>query len=181
MGLTELARIVGPNIALRLVQPDDAEYVYSLRANPIYSRYLSKVHGSVEDQRQWITSYKSREQDLRELYYVIERHNGVPCGVVRLYEIDGGSFTWGSWILDGNKTYKAALESAFLVYSVAFDILGLLRAHFKVDRENQATLSFHRSFGATETHASPTDIHFAYTRDQYKADAQRFARLLAGA
>ena len=127
-----LGRVEGPNLILRLIRPEDADYVHALRNDPAYNRHLSEVRGTAEDQRRWIEGYKAREAVLRELYYVIERKDGIRCGLVRLYDIGAESFTWGSWLLDQNKTRKAALESAILSFGVGFDELGLSLAHVDV-------------------------------------------------
>ena len=169
-GVAELARVEGPGLVLRLIEPEDAGYVYALRRDPAYNRHLSQVRGTAEDQRRWIESYKAREAALRELYYVIERKDATRCGLVRLYDIDADSFTWGSWILDANKPAKAALESAVLVYKVAFDILGLAKATFDVRRDNDRTLAFHRRFGAKEIGRDDVNLYFEYPRSQYIGD-----------
>lgn len=173
-----IARVEGLRLNLRLIQVEDAEYVHQLRTDPIYNNYLSEVYGSSAVQRTWIEAYKAREAELRELYYVIERPDGTRCGVVRLYEISERSFTWGSWILDHNKTPKAALESALLVYVSAFERLGLADAQFDVRRDNEGTLAFHRRFGAVETHETDRDIYFTYTRGQFEADKAGFLAIL---
>jgi len=80
---TALARIAGPNLDLRLVEVSDTEYLYGLRTNPEYNRYLSVVRGSVEDQRYWIETYKAREGEGRELYYVMQRKDGIRCVTAR--------------------------------------------------------------------------------------------------
>jgi RimJ/RimL family protein N-acetyltransferase len=174
----KLSYVVGHNLCLRLIQPEDAEFVFGLRTNPAYNEHLSSVTGSVEDQRQWIETYKSREAKLRELYYVIERKDGLQCGVVRLYDIKQESFTWGSWILDHNKPFKAALESAILVYTVAFQTLGLSKAEFEVRNDNANTLSFHRRFSAVETHNNESDTFFILTNTQFFADLPRYQALI---
>ena len=117
---SSLKRIEGPNLALRLIQLEDAGYVYGLRDDPTYNRHLSEVRGTANDQRHWIEAYKSREAHKLELYYIIEHRDGTHCGTVRLYDIKPDSFTWGSWTLDHNKPPKAALESAFLSFGVGF-------------------------------------------------------------
>jgi RimJ/RimL family protein N-acetyltransferase len=174
----KIRHVDGHNLSLRLIQPDDAEYVFGLRINPAYNEHLSDVTGSVEDQRQWIETYKSREAKLSELYYVIERKDGLPCGVVRLYDIKQDSFTWGSWILDHNKPFKAALESAILVYSIAFEALELSKAEFEVRNDNTNTLSFHRRFGAVETHSDEQDTFFILTSAKFFTDLPRYRALI---
>lgn len=173
-----LARVEGPNLTLRLIRPEDADYVQPLRTDPAYNRHLSEVRGTAEDQRRWIEAYKAREAALCELYYVIERKDGTRCGLVRLYDIGADSFTWGSWILDHNKTRKAALESAVLVYVAAFEGLGLPEAQFDVRRDNANTLAFHRRFGATATHETDQDIYFTYPRSRLEADRAGYLAIL---
>lgn len=175
-----LSNLEGPNLTLRLIRPEDADYVHALRINPTYNQHLSEVRGTAEDQRVWIEAYKAREAALQELYYVIQRKEGTRCGLVRLYGIGAESFTWGSWILDHNKTRKAALESALLVYMVAFDVIGLSKAQFDVRRENTNTIAFHRRFGAIETHETDQDIYFTYLRSRFDADRSEYITILAG-
>jgi RimJ/RimL family protein N-acetyltransferase len=175
-----LARVEGPNLTLRLIRPEDADYVHGLRTHPAYNHHLSEVRGTAEDQRRWIEAYKAREAALRELYYVIERKDGTRCGVVRLYGIATASFTWGSWILDHNKTPKAALESAVLIYRIGFDALGLEKAVFDVRLDNDVTLAFHRRFGATEIRRDDRDIYFVYPRDRFAADRAGYLDILEG-
>lgn len=174
-----LARVEGPRLRLRLVEPEDAAFIYGLRSDPTYNQYLSEVSGGVEAQRRWIEAYKTREAAGEELYYVIERLDGTRCGVVRLYDIGAESFTWGSWILDHNKPAKAALESAFLIYVIAFDRLGLLRAEFDVRLANERTIAFHLRFGATETRRDNLNAYFVYPKEQFLADRDRYLRTLA--
>ncbi len=173
-----LARVEGPNLVLRLIMPGDAEYVYALRTDPAYNRHLSEVHGTIEDQRRWIANYKTREAECREFYYIIERKDGRRCGLVRLYDIGQEKFTWGSWVLDASKPAKAALESAYLIYRLAFDVLGLSRAEFDVRRENANTLEFHRRFGAVETGSDHQNVYFVYPGARYEADRAGFLKIL---
>lgn len=174
----DISCIEGPSLVLRLITPDDAAYVHGLRLDPAYNAHLSEVRGTVEDQRVWIEAYKAREAAGQEFYYIITRSDGTRCGTVRLYDITGDSFTWGSWILDRNKPPKAALESAVLVYEVAFKVLGIERAVFEVRMDNLNTLAFHRRFGATETHRTDHDIFFTYPRARFDADRDGYFALL---
>jgi len=168
--LSSIARVWGPNLILRLIEPEDAAYVYSLRSNPAYSTYLSTVTGTVDDQRLWIEGYKSREAQGQEFYYVIERKDGTRCGLVRLYDIEAENFTWGSWILDENKPRKAALESAVLIYQIGFLGHNLDSAIFEVLNENSHTLAFHRRFGALETGHDELNTYFKYARARFEKD-----------
>lgn len=175
---SSIQRVEGPNLTLRLIQPEDAAYVYGLRTNPEYSAYLSEVTGTVDDQRRWIEGYKAREADLREFYYVIERKEGIRCGLVRLYDIEADRFTWGSWILDENKPPKAALESAVLSFGVGFEGLGRDLAQVDVRIDNTHAEAFYRRFGMTETHRTELDIFFVYLRAQFNATKDAYLSIL---
>ena len=171
---TDLGRIHGPNLNLRLIRPDDAEYVVELRSDPRYNRYLSPVTHTVAAQRRWIEKYQVRERERSELYYVIERRDdGRRCGLVRLYDIIPGSFTWGSWIIDQNKPPKAALESALLSFGIGFEMLDLPVALVDVRLANAKAISFYRRLGMEELRQSPTDIFFQYSRKHYRDSAER--------
>ncbi len=174
----ELNRNRGFNLRLRLVKPEDANYIHSLRTNKAYNSHLSTVTGTAEDQRAWIETYKMREAEGSEYYFVIERLDGLPCGVVRLYEITEDCFTWGSWILDSNKPAKAALEVAYLVYRLAFEVLGLDKAVFDVVKKNERVLVFHQRFGAIETGADEKNVYFEYRRDQFSVDSRKLVEIL---
>ena len=165
-----LSKIDGVQLSLRLVQPDDASYIHGLRTDPTYNGHLSNVTGTVEDQRSWIEAYKTREAACSEYYFVIERKDGVRCGVVRLYDITGDQFTWGSWILDENKPRKAALESTVLSFGVGFDTIGLDMANVDVRVGNTHAEAFYRRLGMTETHRTEQDIFFIYSRTPFAAD-----------
>ncbi|WP_419740697.1 GNAT family N-acetyltransferase [Ruegeria sp.] len=180
MTKSSVAQVAGPNLRLRLITPADAPYVYALRTNPHYNRHLSPVTGTVADQRQWIEGYKAEEAQCRQLYYVIERHDGTRCGLVRLYKIEKDRFTWGSWILDANKPRKAALESAFLSFGIGFDHLGLGIAKVDVRVENTHAEAFYRRLGMIETNRTAQDIFFDYPRKLFEELRVTYLQLLKG-
>lgn len=164
-----IPEITGPRLRLRLVTPGDAAFVYGLRTDPACNAHLSPVTGTVADQTAWIEACKAREAAGEEFYYIIERHDGVPCGVVRLYDITADSFTWGSWILNAEKPRGAALESALLSFSVGFEALGLARADIDVRRDNERAINFYRRFGMTETGSDPENLYFELTCARFAA------------
>ena len=179
MELSLIARVEGPNLILRLIKPDDAAYVHGLRTNPLCKSYLSKVTGTVQDQRAWIEGYQAREAAGQEFYYVIERKDGMRCGLVRLYDFDVESFSWGSWVLDENKTRKAALESTILSFGVGFDALGVQLASVDVRVANEHATAFYRRLGMVETHRTDQDIFFTYTREQFDTGRTHYLKQLS--
>ena len=160
----------GRTIRLRLVQTEDAEFIYSLRVNDEYNKYLSTMSGTSKDQAMWIDSYKMRESEGLEYYFIIERlDNNKRIGTVRLYDFIGDkeSFCWGSWILNRDKTRSSAIESAILVYEFAFQELNFLSCHFDVRKENINVIKFHRKFGAKLIDETDLDLYFQLSRASY--------------
>ena len=176
--LSSIARVEGPSLILRLIEPEDAAYVYSLRTNPAYNTHLSTVTGTVDNQRTWIEDYKSREALGQELYYVIERKDGTRCGLVRLNDIEAASFTWGSWILDKSKPRKAALESAILSFGVGFGVMERAVVNVNVRLENRHATSFYERLGMTKTNQIDGQIFFAYPRARFEADKEAYLSIL---
>ena len=172
-------RVAGLRLTLRLIQPDDADYVYALRNNPAYNAHLSPVIGTTEDQRRWIEAYKAREAEGREAYYIIERRaDGQSCGVVRLYGIEKDRFTWGSWILDASKPPKAALESAVLSFGVGFENYKKYFALIDVRLGNKRAITFYRRLGMLETRVDIDNIYFTYSREQFLADRPGYLQII---
>lgn len=158
----------GSLVQIRPVLVSDAEYVFSLRTNPALNQHLSAAPASVSAQEEWIEAYKHREGLGKEYYFIVERADGVRCGVVRVYDLVGDRFTWGSWILDENKPPKAALDCAILVYRFGFNLLELSRAVFDVRVDNERTLAFHDRFGAVRTGSDARNVYFLLKRDRFE-------------
>lgn len=166
------------HILFRLVEQSDAEFILSLRTNPKKNKYLSTVNQSLADQQAWIKSYKQREYQKEEFYYVISDHENNDLGLVRIYDIQGNSFSWGSWIIiDGAPPY-VAIESALLVYEIGFYKLGFTESHFEVLRENKSVLKFHLRFGAQVTGESKEKIFLSIGIDAYEEARKKYTRYL---
>jgi RimJ/RimL family protein N-acetyltransferase len=175
----DLECVDGKRLRLRLVRPEDAEYIHTLRMDDRYNAHLSAVSGTIEDQRVWIENYKLREAAGTEYYYIIEnRADDCACGVVRLYDLHDGQFTWGSWILDENKPKLAALESAVLSFGVGFELLGYRRLILDVRKKNERAIAFYRRIGASEVGEDDLNFYFQYTSDQFFTDRQNYLNLL---
>lgn len=159
--------VVCDTVCLRPVDSRDAGFIIELRTNSDLSAYLSSTSSDVAAQVRWIESYKQRERERRELYLIIENRDGERVGVVRMYDIEAETFTWGSWILGPGKSKTAAIESALSIYEIGFKHFDCQRAVFSVRLENEHTIAFHRRFGAEETSRDDADAFFEVNRQQY--------------
>jgi RimJ/RimL family protein N-acetyltransferase len=170
--------IVGKNISLRPVQLADAAFVLSLRMDPDRSRFVSPVSGDVQAQTDWISRYKLREADGIEYYFIIELA-GSPVGTVRLYDFQGDSFCWGSWMITPGAPASTSIESALLVYEFAFYKLGFRKSHFDVRIENERVVAFHLRFGAEIQRSDELNHFFTYQSKDYEAVRQKYSRFLS--
>jgi RimJ/RimL family protein N-acetyltransferase len=130
---------------LRPISNVDAPFVLKLRGNPILNRYLHDTSPRLEDQLAWFAQYYERPGDY---YFVVERlETGVPEGVIAVYDIDPEEREgeWGRWILQPDSL--AAVESAWLIYRCAFELLELEEVISRTVVDNVSVVSFHDSCG----------------------------------
>jgi RimJ/RimL family protein N-acetyltransferase len=168
-------RVTGRQLVLRNAEVADAEFILSLRTDPQKSRHLSQVSGALQDQIDWLARYALGSD---QAYFIIEDRAGERLGTVRLYDAQGDSFCWGSWILKDGRPSGAAIESALMVYAYAIDQLGFRAAHFDVRVENEGVWSFHERFGAVRVRSTDLDHFYTLGLDAIRASFQRYARFL---
>lgn len=164
--------IEGKAFRLRPIGDDDATFVVELRTHPELSRFLHPVSPDPEVQRAWLAAYYDREGDY---YFVIEdarRHDAV--GLVALYDISADRRTaeWGRWILRSGS--PAAVESAWLIYRVAFEQLGLDEVYCRTVGGNAPIVSFHTSCGLTRQRR--LSAHFTIVGEPVDAIEHRLNR-----
>lgn len=140
-------RLEGHAFRLRPITDADASFVLTLRNNPELNRFLHATSPSLDDQLDWLTRYYKRSNDY---YFIVERlKEDVSEGVISIYDIEQSaqSGEWGRWILRPGSL--AAVESAWLIYRCAFEILNLDEVYCRTVAENKAVVSFHDSCGIT--------------------------------
>ena len=174
--LRKAARVMGRTLSFRNADVADAAFILSLRTDSEKSRYLSAVSAECADQQAWLVRYAQADD---QAYFIIE-FQGEPIGTVRLYDPQGDSFCWGSWVLANTRPSQAAMESALMVYAYAVDHLGFKAAHFDVRKGNQRVWQFHERFGAERTVATELDYFYQLDGDAIAASRQRYQRFLDG-
>ncbi|NMH59641.1 GNAT family N-acetyltransferase [Alteromonas ponticola] len=154
------------SINVREVEISDAEYIFTLRMDDVFNRYISKVTNDVRAQEEYIEKYLlNNAVERTSFYFILEnRLTGVRCGTVRIYNFDGDVFEWGSWILDGNKTRFAAMETAILIYEFAFNVLGFSRSEFEVNKDNKKVISYHQKSGAEIIGEDDVNLYFRVSK-----------------
>jgi len=177
--------IYGKNINMRTVTIEDAEFIYAMRQNENKTKYLSKVAGTVESQKEWIKSYKKREEANEEFYFVIESKDE-KLGLVRMYDFidesfsgnSQSSFCWGSWLIKEDAPKTTAIESALQIYEFGFYGLKFEKSHFDVRKGNDKVVAFHQRFGAKILDENKLDYFFEFKKSDYEITKEKYKRYL---
>jgi RimJ/RimL family protein N-acetyltransferase len=164
--------IEGFSFRLRPITNADAAFIIELRTDPEHNRYLHAISNRIDDQEAWLASYYDRTGDY---YFVIERlDSGAAEGAISIYNIDPQSNTgeWGRWILKPGSL--AAIESALLIYRVAFEAIGLNSVYCLTVADNAKVVSFHDSCGIVQRQMLPQ--HFEICGQRLDAVEHRVTR-----
>jgi len=172
--INKAERVFGKTLNFRNARVADAEFILSLRTDEKKSRYLSKVGPDLSAQRNWLENYESTTD---QAYFIIE-YQGESIGTVRLYDPQGDSFCWGSWILVDRRPSQAAIESALMVYAYAIDHLGFNGAHFDVRKANEKVWQFHERFGAIRIGETGLDYYYRLNLNAIQAARQQYKKIL---
>ena len=170
--------ICGKNINLRTVEIEDAEFIFSMRQNQNKTKYLSKVTGTVESQKEWIKNYKQREENKKEFYFVIESKDKEKLGLVRMYDFQDDSFCWGSWLIKEDAPKTTAIESALQIYEFGFYNLRFEKSHFDVRKGNDKVIAFHKRFGAKIINEDELDYFFNFEKSDFEITKEKYKRYL---
>ncbi|MDY0117318.1 MAG: GNAT family N-acetyltransferase [Sulfurimonadaceae bacterium] len=163
---------------MRTVETKDADFIYYMRQDEAKTKYLSKVSGTIESQKEWIVNYKKRELEKQEFYFVIESKKNEKLGLVRMYDFKDDSFCWGSWLIKEDAPKTTAIESALQIYEFGFYDLGFKRSHFDVRKGNDKVIAFHKRFGATIVDKDELDYYFNYEKNDYEITKEKYKRYL---
>lgn len=138
--------VEGYGYRLRPVTLADAAFIVELRtSDPDRCRFIHPIPPVIEKQEEWLHDYFLRDNDY---YWVVERlDSGKSEGVVGIYDLDRDRKTaeWGRWVLRVGSL--AAVESAWLVYKAAFELLGLDLVYCHTVANNMSVVSFHDHSG----------------------------------
>ena len=174
--LRKVARIRGHRLLLRDAQVSDAAFIWQLRRNAARNQFMSPTSAELADQEAWLARYA---QDPTQAYFVIAplAAPDAPLGTVRLYDAQGRSFCWGSWMMVPGAPAAAAMESALMVYHYA-QWLGFESAHFEVHEDNLPVRRFHERFGALRTSLRGDQVQYALTAADMQAALVKYSRWL---
>ncbi len=175
--LRKAKQIVGKRLIFRDACLDDAMFILKLRTDANKAKHLSFTPDDIALQEKWLETYAISDN---QAYFIIQDLMGESLGTVRLYDPQGNSFCWGSWILRKGSPSYAAIESALIVYSYTIKHLGFEQAHFEVRKENTHVWQFHERFGAELINETEQDRLYILQKDNIIASQKRYKKFLIG-
>jgi hypothetical protein len=173
--LIKCGSIQGKNIILRQVEVQDAEFILSLRLNPIKSRFISETSSDMGQQETWIRDSLLKDN---EIMFIIADRAGKSLGCIRMYDSDSQSYTWGSWLMINGLSPSVAIESITLLYSYG-KWLGYESAKLDVRKKNVSVWSFHEKYtGAKLIFEDELDRFYALDKQTIDVFLSRHRHLL---
>jgi RimJ/RimL family protein N-acetyltransferase len=138
--------LTGHAFTLRAIELGDASLIVNLRSDAERNRYLHRISLDVSDQTDYLAGYLTRGDDY---YFVVDRVGPAPHpeGLIAIYDVDSehSRAEWGRWVIAEGSL--AAVESAWLIYRVGFERLGLDEVYCRTLTENARTIAFHDRTG----------------------------------
>lgn len=140
--------ITGRIVDLHPFSPEFAADIARLR-NQEKARYFLSQNFELtpENQLEWMLQYADHPDQIN---FVAVSKSGAVVGTFGLYNYQNGSMEFGRLVFDLEKVKGGvpyALESAILVFDLAFDYLGLDRVVANIREDNHKLLKFACSLG----------------------------------
>jgi RimJ/RimL family protein N-acetyltransferase len=176
MIIRKAKKISGMGISLRNATPEDAAFILSLRIDERLNKYISAVSGELSQQVAFLERYAEKSD---EAFFIIESSDGEPLGTIRLYDRQGDSFCWGSWIVKPDAPARTGTKSAILVYIYAFEHLGFAASHFDVRQSNVNVWRFHEKTGAQLVRETELDRFYVFPQAQWAVTCQHYQELIS--
>jgi RimJ/RimL family protein N-acetyltransferase len=135
--------LTGYAFNLRPIGVEDAELIVRLRGDATRTRDLKPITPDVATQRKYLEGYFQKEGDYYFVIERLERDGGASEGLVGIYNLDEQQrrAEWGRWVIQPQSL--AAVESAWLVYRVGFEVLDLEAMYCRTLVRNAPVVSFH--------------------------------------
>ena len=174
--------IEGQTVVLRNVCVDDAAFILSLRCDPERGQFLNPTSPNLVSQKAYLEAYL---HDTTSAYFIIkakgsERSEDAKgsLGTIRLYDPQGESFCFGSFIVTHDAPRLTAIESLLMIFHFAVDHLYFKKTHFDVRQENIHAWKFYERFGAEKKSENTLDRFYGMSESQIKKALRKHAHFL---
>lgn len=161
---------------VRLVSKADVDFIFQIRSDKYLTRHIHSFEGTIGEQKIWIDCYKKREREGSEYYFIYEK-NGKPFGVNRVYNINNGEGTTGSWICIPGTNPIDTLATCIILYDIIFDTIDLKKVLFDTRKDNSSALKVNRALGGECIYETELDYYFELSPQKYHSVRDRLLKI----
>jgi len=161
-------------IILRMALISDCHFILSLRTDPQLNQYLSETSESLTKQIKWFEDYKRREKKQLEYYFIVENEYGESQGTTRIYNLETGFFTLGSWLFKRDADWGSPIKADILTKEIGFETLGFDKCRFDVRKNNHTVIKYHKTFNPTVIEEDEQNFYFELTRKNFELNKMKF-------
>lgn len=161
---------------VRFVTEDDAPFIVNLRTNPDLSKFLHPISSDIEKQKEWIRSYKQRQAEGKDYYFVFSK-DMEPLGLERIYDIQKDSFTHGSLVFKQSSPIGMSVLADIITREIAFEELGLQKNHFDVRKGNVNVRNYHLKYKPLFIRSDAESDYYLLERNNFEKYKNLFLKL----
>jgi hypothetical protein len=177
--LTDNFHIEKYGLSLRLVNKEDASFIYLLRSNQLRNKHVHTIGADVNAQIRWIEEYKDRELKGLEYYFIVSDVANKPYGTTRIYNFDKNSFETGSWVFLEDTPLGMAIIGDIMGREIAFDQLGFDFCKFEVRKDNKTVLqNYHLKYNPKIISEDNLNYYFELSKEQFNLKKKLFLKIL---
>jgi RimJ/RimL family protein N-acetyltransferase len=167
-----------PDMHFRLVEVEDADFIWNLRKHDYKSRHLHPVGDSVEVQREWLKKYKEREKEGSEYYFVISDGEKKPQGLFRIYKIEEDRAEVGSWIFSEDAPENMAVRAELMLKDFAFQELDLPNLYFDTRLKNKRIYTYSVLQKSEVIGKDDLNYYFRLNREDFKTGKEKIKNVM---
>lgn len=162
----------------RLVDQNDAEFIYDLRTDAVLSRFVSPISGDVIVQKRWIIDYKKREAAGEDFYIIsIDPETGSKHGVNRLYNFRNNVFEVGSWLYIPRADISKSILGDINAREIAYDVLEFDICLFEVRKGNKSVIRYHQGYSPELTGEDELNFYFSLSKVTFNLHKNKFLNI----
>lgn len=171
--------IKGLTVRLRSIAVEDAEVTYMMRMDREKVKFMHKINGSVEDQKNYIIKQRSKAGDY--LFVVLDYSNNI-IGMRGIYDVKDNSAESGRTIGYGDAFQN--MEALLLGFDFAFDVLKVEKIFMDAAVDNHSVRGIQVQIGAIEYKRGYQDgLEYEYvfsvlSKEDYQKNRKRIMALI---
>jgi hypothetical protein len=176
--ITGLMPLTRYGCKFRLVDENDAEFIFKLRTNPVLAKFLNPVTGNADNQRKWISEYKKRETAGNDFYFIcLDAVTGLKQGLNRIHNFRDLTFEAGSWLYLPHLDFSRSILGDILVREIAHDILHFKNSTFEVRKGNMAVIKYFKLYSPELISEDNRSYYFNISIDAFNYHKKRILNL----